>query len=125
MSARGGLLVSAQRLLGTLMEVAQVRLELVATELELEKLRLFDAMLIAAAALFGLGVGVVLLCALLVMLASEGYRVYVLAVLALLFIGGSLWGLHAARTRLRNPGTLFDASLAELARDRAELTSND
>jgi uncharacterized membrane protein YqjE len=125
MSAGSGLFTSARRLFATVLEIVQVRLELVATELELEKLRLFEAMLLAAAALFGLGIGVMLLCALLVLLVGEGYRLHALAALAALFIGGSLWGLRAARAKLRGPGTLFDASVTELARDRAELMPRD
>jgi len=125
MSAGSGLFTSARRLLATGLEIAQVRLELVATELELEKLRLFEAILLAAAALFGLGIGVMLLCALLVLLVGEGYRLHVLGALAALFIGGSLWGLRAARAKLRGTGTLFDASVTELARDRAQLMPHD
>lgn len=122
MSADIGLWVSARRLLATLLEVAQVRLELVATEIELEKLRLFDALLFAAAAMLALAVGVVLLCFFVVAAVGEVYRPHALAALGLMFIGGSAWGLHAARSRLRSPGQMFNATAAELARDRAQLT---
>jgi uncharacterized membrane protein YqjE len=121
MSAEGGILASSRRLLATLLEVGQVRLELIATEIELEKLRLFDALLLAGAAMLALAVGVVLLCFFIVTVAGEAYRLQTLAVLALLFIAGSAWGLQAARARLRSPGSLFDATAAELARDRAAL----
>jgi uncharacterized membrane protein YqjE len=125
MSADAGLFVSARRLLATLLELGQVRLELIATELELEKLRLFDALLLAVAAMLALAVGVVLLCFFIVALAGDAYRLHALALLALLFIGSSVWGLRAARARLRSPGTLFDATAAELARDRAALMPRD
>lgn len=121
----GGLFVSVRRLLATLLELAQVRLELVAAEIEIEKLRLFDALLLALAALLGLGVGAVMLCAFVVVLAGEAHRLAALGALALLFIGGSGLALREARARLRSPGTLFDASAAELARDRAELLPGD
>jgi uncharacterized membrane protein YqjE len=114
-------LASARRLLDTLLEIAQVRLELVVTEFEIEKQRWFDALLLALAALFALGVGLVLLCAWLVLVADPAWRLHLLAVMTLLFLGGGLWALRAARARLRGPGTLFDASLTELARDRALL----
>jgi uncharacterized membrane protein YqjE len=125
MSTDVGLFASARRLLATLLELGQVRLELIATELELEKLRLFDALLLAGAAMLALAVGVVLLCFLIVAAAGEAYRLHTLAFLALLFIAGSAWGLQAARARLRSPGTLFDATAAELARDRAALMPRD
>ena len=44
-----GLFASLKRLLATLLEIAQVRLGLVLNELDQQKLRLFDALLIAAA----------------------------------------------------------------------------
>jgi uncharacterized membrane protein YqjE len=125
MSADGGLLASVRRLLATLLEIGQVRLELIATELELEKLRLFDALLIAVAAMLALTVGVLLLCFFIVAAVGDAYRLHTLAVLALLFIAGSAWGLRSARSRLRSPGMLFDATAAELARDRAALMPRD
>jgi uncharacterized membrane protein YqjE len=125
MSADGGMWASARRLLATLLEIGQVRLELLATELELEKLRLFDALLLAGVALLALAVGLLLLCFFIVAAVGEGYRLLALAVLAAVFIGGSVWGLRAARARLRSPGTLFDATAAEFARDRAALQSRD
>jgi len=117
----GGLLVSARRLLDTLLEVAQVRLELVVTEFEIEKHRWFDALVLALGALFALGVGIVLLCAWLVLLAGEAWRLHVLGALMLLFLVGGLWALRAARARLSGTGTMFEASLAELGRDREVL----
>jgi uncharacterized membrane protein YqjE len=124
-SANGGLLASGRRLLATLLELAQVRLQLAATELELEKLRLFDALLLAAAALTVLGVGIVLLCVLAVVLAGEAWRVHVLLTLTVLFVGGGVAGLLWARSRLRRPGSLLQATAAEFARDRADLLAED
>jgi uncharacterized membrane protein YqjE len=125
MNAGGGLFVSVRRVLATLLEIGQLRLELLGTEIELEKLRLFDALLLALAALFGLGVSVVLLCAFVVVLVGQTYRLHALAALIVLFVGASVWGLLAARERLRSPGRLFEASAAELARDRAALLPRD
>lgn len=117
----GGLFVSARRLLGTVLELAQVRLELFVTEFELEKRRLFDTLLVAVAALFGLGVGVVLLCIWLVLLAGEAYRLHALAGLAALFLVAGTWGLLHARERLQGAAAPFGASVAELMRDRAAM----
>lgn len=117
----GGLFVSARRLLGTVLELGQVRLELFVTEFELEKQRVFDTLLVAVAALFGLGVGVVLLCIWLVLLAGEAYRLHALAGLAVLFLAAGTWGLLHARGRMQNAAPPFGASVAELMRDRAAL----
>jgi uncharacterized membrane protein YqjE len=94
---RPGLMVSLKRLLSTLLELAHVRLQLVLNELDQQKLRLFDALLIAAASLVALALGLVLLIAFLVSLFPEPQRPIVLGVLMLLFIGASVGGLLAAR----------------------------
>jgi uncharacterized membrane protein YqjE len=116
-----GLMVSLKRLLSTLLELAHVRLQLVLNELDQQKLRLFDALLIAAASLVALALGLVLLIAFLVSLFPEPQRPIVLGVLMLLFIGASVGGLLAARAQLRAAGRSLEASLAELRRDAADL----
>ncbi len=116
-----GLFASSRRLLATALEIAQVRLGILGTELELEKRRLFDGLLWAAVALLALGVGLVLLCGFVILLFWEGYRLAAVGVLALLFLGGSALSIREARQRLRSPTGMFSASVAELERDRAEL----
>jgi uncharacterized membrane protein YqjE len=116
-----GLFASLKRLLATLLEIAQVRLGLVLNELDQQKLRLFDALLIAAASLVALALGLVLLIAFVVSLFAEPHRPIVLGVLMLLFVGGSVWGLLSARSQLRAAGSSLEASLAELRRDAADL----
>ena len=73
-----GLFGSLQRLLATLLDIAQVRLDLLTTEFEREKLRLYDGLLWAAVALFFIGLGLLLLAALLVAVAPEPLRPLVL-----------------------------------------------
>ena len=116
-----GLFSSARRLVDTGLELAQVRIELLAVELEQEKGRVFDGLLWAALALWLLGVGVVLLTGLLVMLFWDGYRLPALAVLGLLFVGGGLASVRLARQKLASPEGLLSATRAELARDRKAL----
>ena len=114
----GGLLTSLRQLLGTLLEIAQVRLDLISTEVELEKRRWFDALWFAALALVCIALGLVMLCGTVLLLFSEGYRLAAGAGLAALFIGGGAWLLTVARRRLQQAGGLFSASVAELRRDR-------
>ena len=118
----GGLFASLRQLLATALEMAQVRLELLGSDLEQEKLRLFDGLLWAGLALMLLGVGMALLCGFIVLLFWDGYRVVALGLLTLLFLGGGLLLLRRAQQRLRSPGGMFGSSVAELARDRAGLT---
>ena len=119
----GGLFASLRRLLGTVLEIAEVRLALLGTEVELEKRRLFDALFWVAMAVLVLATGLVLLCAFVILLFSEGYRLPALGVMALLFLGGGLLLLRQAQQRLRSPEGMFGSSLAELKRDQAGLTS--
>ena len=120
-----GLFVSLRRLLATVHEMAQVRLELLGTEVELEKRRLFDGLLWSAVALLVLGVGLVLLCGFVILLFWEGYRLAAVGVMALLFLAGGALLMREMRQRLRNPTGMFNASVAELKRDRAELHVSD
>ncbi len=118
-----GLLASLRRLLGTVLEMAQVKLEIFGNELELEKRRLMDGLWWGAVALVLLALGLVLLCGFVVLLFWDAYRLAAVGALTLLFLAGAgLAWLHARR-RLRSPGGLFAASLAELQRDQSALAA--
>lgn len=117
----GGLFASLRQLLASGVEMLRVRLELLGTEIEQEKLRLFDTVLWAGLALLLLGMGLLFLCGLIVVLLWEGHRLLALGGLAALCLGTGFWLLRRARQRLHAPGGLFAASVAELARDRTGL----
>jgi hypothetical protein len=119
-ASSGGLVASLRQLLFTLLETAQVRLELLGTELEAEKLRLLDALVLSATALVCLALGLVLLCGSLVMLVPDSSRWMAMGGLALLFLAGGLGLVRMARRRLPNPLGIFHASARELAKDRGE-----
>ncbi|MBU0588867.1 MAG: phage holin family protein [Gammaproteobacteria bacterium] len=119
----GGIFASLRGLLATALEVAEVRLELLSTEVELEKRRLIDGLFWAGLSLMMLGIGVVLLSGFVVMLFWDGYRLAALGVLALLFLSASGLLYFFAQRRLRSPGGLFRSSVSELARDREGLAS--
>lgn len=120
-----GLFASLRQLLGTAVETAQVRLALLSNEIEQEKLRLFDGLLWAGLALLLLGLGALLLCAFIVLLFWDGYRLAALGVLSALLLGTGVWLMRAAWDRLQNPGGLFNSSVQELGRDRAGLNTTD
>lgn len=119
----GGIFASLRGLLATALEIAEVRLELLSTEVEEEKMRLIDGLFWAGLSLMMLGIGVVLLSGFVVMLFWDGYRLAALGVLALLFLTASGLLYFFAQRRLRNPGGLFRASVTELARDRKGLAT--
>lgn len=122
--SESGLLASLRRLLATALEIAQVRVDLLGTEIEFEKRRIFDGLLWAAISLLVLGIGLVLLCGFVILLFWEGYRLSALGILALLFLTSGAALIYRAGRFLRNKKNIFNASLSELERDRAELISS-
>lgn len=118
-----GLLGSLSALAATLVAIAHTRLDLLSTDLEQEREHLFSLLLLALAAVFCLGVGVVLATILLVVAFWDTHRLLVLGGLSGFFLTMSmaLWAfaLHKARTKPR----VFAASLSELFKDRQQLMS--
>jgi uncharacterized membrane protein YqjE len=124
-ASRAGLFDSLRQLLSTSLELAQVRLELLVADLQLEKLRLVDVALRALLGLLLLGLGLLLLIGFLLLLLWDGYRLPALGVLTLLCLGSGALLLQAAKRRLRDGDELLAATRAELERDRAALRSPD
>ncbi|MEQ1805764.1 MAG: phage holin family protein [Burkholderiaceae bacterium] len=116
-----GLLGSARAVLAGLVEIGHTRLQLASTEFEEERLRIAQLLLYATAALFFLGLGLVLFALWLVLLFWDSHRVFVLGAetTLILSIGAALAGVwrHKARTKPRFLGT----TLTELQRDREAL----
>lgn len=117
-----GLVQSLRRLAATLVALLQTRLELLATELEEERVRLVQVLLWGCIALAFLLLGVVMLTLFVVVLFWDTHRVLVSGLLALTFIAIGLAAVAVARSRARARSRLFSASLAELANDREQLT---
>jgi len=120
-ASRAGLFESLRRLLHTALSLATVRLELLVTDLEIEKLRLIEVALRALLGLMLLGLSLLLLIGFLLMLLWDGYRLQVLGVLTLLCLLGGLGLLQAAKRRLRQGEPMFAATRAEFERDQAAL----
>lgn len=123
--AASGLLVSLRRLLATALELGQIRLELLGTELERQKLRILDALVWAAFGALLMGFGVVLIAGLLLVLFWDAYRLQLLTGLAVLFIACGVLMLRLARRKLQTPEGAFATSRAELAQDRALLAPRE
>jgi uncharacterized membrane protein YqjE len=120
-ASRAGLFESLRQLLHTALDLAQVRLELLVADLQLEKLRLVEVALRALLGLLLLGLGLLLLIGFLLMLLWDGYRLPALGVLTVLCLGGGALLLQAAKRRLREGDELLAATRAEFERDRAAL----
>ncbi|MDD5384808.1 MAG: phage holin family protein [Gallionella sp.] len=124
--AGSGLMGSIKQLLSTLTSIASTRLELLANELQEERLRLTQMLLFASFVLFCFGMCILLLTAFIVVLFWDDHRLAVLGALSVLFFAlGTLMAM-LLRSKTQAKCRLFSASLAELAKDREQLeTSHD
>jgi uncharacterized membrane protein YqjE len=101
--------------------VFQTRLELLATEVEEERVRLGRLLLLGAAAAFFLALGILTLTLFVIVLFWDTHRLVVSGLLAALYLGAGLALAFAARREARARPRLFAASLSELAKDRERL----
>lgn len=120
-----GLLGSLRRVLDTVLELVQVRLELLGTEIEEQKRRILEALVWAGAGLVLLGAGLVVLAAGVLAYFWDGARWIAWAALLAVYVGAAALALYRARARLQATQGAFAASAAELARDRQALAGAD
>ena len=107
------------------LQTVQTRLELLAVELQEEKLRLTGLALNTVLAGLLLGFGLMFLMVFLTVLFWEEHRLLALGISTAVCLGGGLLAASNAARALRSGTKLFSASLAELARDRAALKKPD
>ncbi|MDD2915331.1 MAG: phage holin family protein [Gallionella sp.] len=119
--AGSGLLGSIRRLTGSLTSIVSTRLELLANELQEERLRLTQMLLFALFALFCFGMGLLLLTVFIVVLFWDDHRLVVLGTLSVIFFVSGVLAALSLRGKAQQKSKLFSASLAELARDREQL----
>jgi uncharacterized membrane protein YqjE len=120
-AAGGGLLHSLRNFARTLLAAAQTRLEILATELEEERLRLEQLLALALAAAFCLGMGVLLSALFIVAYFWDSHRLEAIAILAGAFLAGGAALGWLLRSKARARGKPFAATRGEIARDRAAL----
>lgn len=122
-AATGELFESLKTLSSCLVGIVRTRLELLSTDIAEEREHLVLLLVMTLVALFCLGVGIVLLALLIALAFWESHRLMALGGLTGIFLAagaGAGWlAMHKAGTRPR----LFDASLAELSKDRQHLTA--
>lgn len=119
--AGAGLMGSIKQLLSTVTSIASTRLELLANELQEERLRLTQMLLFTLLALFCFGVGILLLTAFIVVLFWDDHRLAALGALSAIFLAlGTLMAMRL-RSKAQARSRLFSASLAELTKDREQL----
>ena len=115
---------SLRQLVSTLTAIVSTRLELLANELQEERLRLTQMLFFALCALFLIGIGIVLLVAFIVVLFWDEHRLVVLGGMSVLFLTLGVLTVLMLRNKSLARAKLFSASLAELVKDREQLTAN-
>ncbi|WP_374592551.1 phage holin family protein [Aquabacterium sp.] len=120
----GGLYGSLLQLLATLLALLHNRIELFSVELEEEKIRVLRVLAWGAAAFLLLGMGMASLAALIAVALWAEHRVLALGLITLMFVAAGVAALRVAARWVSAPSGLFAASLAELRRDRDELTGS-
>ena len=121
----GGLLDSLRRFASTALEIIHTRIELFATELDEERARIARALWLAVIGTFCLSLGILLAALFLVVLFWDSHRLLVLGMLTGIFLiaGTILCGL--VMRALKTMPRIFEASLAELAKDKQQLDSHE
>lgn len=119
--AGSGLIGSIKRLLSTLTQLASVRLELLANELQEERLHLEQRLVYFFAALVCFGMTMLLLTVFIVVLFWDSHRLLAMGGLSAVFFATGLILLMRLQQMAQQKSRLFADSLAEFAKDGDQL----
>jgi uncharacterized membrane protein YqjE len=116
------LLSSIKNLAATGASIAQTRLELLSVDVQIARSKFISLLVMIVCALFFLFFGLVMLSLLIVIYSWESDRMLALSLLTSCFIAIGLILAILIMRSLRTMPKLFEASIAELAKDREELS---
>lgn len=115
------LLSSLKNLVSTGASIAQTRLELISTDVQIARAKFVSLLVMIVCALFFLFFGLVMLALLIVIYSWETDRILALTLLTTGFlVVGCILALVVLRS-LKTMPRLFEATIAELSKDRQEL----
>lgn len=117
MAQPNGLFTSISTLLGTLLGIAQTRLELLANELEEQRMHFVTLVFYGMLMLFFLGVGLILLTLLIISFYWESYRIIALCIVSASYLSIVLALAIRIAIQVRRKPKLFAVSLSELRKD--------
>ena len=112
---------SVRSLLALLLDIGATRLELAATELEEERLRLVGQLISAVITLMLFGMAVLMCTAFLVVLMWDSHRLLTVGGLALGFVVATWVSAARWRARAANRPPFMSVTVTELQRDMAAL----
>lgn len=117
------LLSSIKNLAATGASIAQTRLELLSVDVQIARSKFLQSLVMIVSALFFLFFGLVMLALLIVIYSWESDRILALSLLTGAFISIGVILAAIVIQSLRTMPKLFEASIAELAKDAKELNS--
>ena len=115
------LITSIKNIVATGISIAQTRLELLSVDLQIARSKTISLLVMIVCALFFLFFGLVMLSLLIVIYSWETNRILVLSLLTSSFIAIGLVLAFLVMQSIRTMPKLFEASIAEFAKDREEL----
>jgi len=116
------LLSSLKNLVSTGVSIVQTRLELISTDVQIARTKFLSLLVMLIFTLFFLFFGLVMLALLIVIYSWEADRMMALSLLTSGFLAvGIILALVVIRS-LKTMPKLFEATIAELAKDRQELS---
>ena len=116
------LLSSIKNLVSTGASIAQTRLELISVDVQIARSKLIGLLVMIVSALFFLFFGLVMLALFIVIYSWESDRMMALGLLTGTFLAVGLILAFVIMQSLRTMPKLFEASIAELAKDREALS---
>jgi len=116
------LLSSIKNLVSTGTSIAQTRLELISVDVQIARTKLISLLAMIVSALFFLFFGLVMLALFIVIYSWESDRMLALGLLTSAFLLIGLILTLLVMQSMRTMPRLFEASIAELAKDREALS---
>ena len=116
------LLSSIKNLVTTGASIAQTRLELISLDVQIARTKFISLLVMIVSALFFLFFGLVMLALFIVIYSWESDRMMALGLLTSAFLLIGLILVALIMQSLRTMPKLFEASIAELAKDREALS---
>ena len=116
------LLSSLKNLVSTGASIAQTRLELISTDVQIARSKFISLLVMIVFALFFLFFGLVMLALLIVIYSWETDRILALTLLTSGFLAVGVILAAVILQSLRTMPNFFDATISELQKDREELS---
>lgn len=116
------LLSSLKNLVSTGASIAQTRLELISNDVQIARSQFISLLVMVICTLFFLFFGLVMLALLIVIFSWEADRIMVLSLLTGGFLAVGIFLALVVLRSLKMMPKLFETTIAELAKDRQELS---